>query len=1343
MEERTRLNKLCLHGLEKKGINDKAHRDRLIKEIRAIDQQAEHEYLLSLHDKFKNEKLKFPINENNSLVDYLLELTDHFDINKENVYVQGEFPDIDIDYLRDVRDYVKRVWAPSVWGQEYICEIGTYGTSGIKGSILDMARVHNMGKDEIQAITVKMEDKDDEGLDLEWDKALEMYPEFKSYCERYPQVAESARLLLDRNRTGGVHAGGLIISSVPINGFVPLEVRSIKKENREGIICSAWTEGLKSQDLSAVGLIKFDLLVVNNLMQIAQACNLVKKRHGLSSICALPGSWDWSDTSYLNDKKSIETADNADLQCIFQFDGDGIRKLVKRGGVISFDDLAAYSALYRPGPLNMGMDARYCKRKNWSKDKNHIDGEPYNIHPLMKPILEKTYGVLVYQEQVMDILRTVGNIPDMHTEKVRKAISKKKVKEFIKYKKMFIDNGQKNLSANKDFVEDLWNQIESFAEYGFNKSVTSTTLIPTMVCGKIVDKKIKDFVKGDIVLSVNEYGQTVETEVVALHDHGELEGFEVTFDDGYQVTCSANHKFLTENGQVSLREICRTGSYILCDHNIRSLYVTKENRRVEKSVQSGFSKQNRVKQTSDKLRSMQGSKVATKTREIEIFCKMRREDVNTRENVGTSQDLPEVSSIGMEKRRYSTFIKMWNGVSNLQRKRRTFEKLSSVRFDQNKEYSGQNGEVESRQFSSISQENLFRYSTKDINSARIISDKICQSKEMARGKSREICQMHRSSLEKSEAIKNGKLVERTIEMGQRESSLWGRSQTSGLCERQDLDRSGRILSLLRAQKQFGESVQASQGSVQRPDAQRGMHKKGEHNASEIEHGVFSFFDGSDEGGDLGLGAGHAPITNTGNLVHRKVVRVRSVGKCHMFDLEVANPTHNFILPNGIVTSNSHAYAYTYISSRLLWLKTHYPLEFYAAILMCEEKNEKFKQVRIDAKSHGIEICPVNINKSKENFHIEDGKIFFGFSNIKGIGKDIATKIVQGQPYKDFSDFLDRFGTDANVLKPLIALGVFDEPYDRLTLRKFSEFYKDKASKRKQSQARQKETGVKKLKELRDKLLTQVSEDDPDFEKMCEFTQEAKDIWDSKFSDVMIDVPYKYRGEQRIRKVSFADILADLLNKREISTSKFDAKQSVQENNPISIDKFDKTKIVIDEVEENILKNERSLNDEISYPEAEKLYYGFEWVHELETCPKYTGMTFDRFLSGVKENEAWYVEVRVEDVRKRISKNNVEFYSVDIEDADGKRMVVNVWKDDMLRWRDEIKQGALLKMRVRPPSGGFNTLTFHSVPRHEKAKKWPTKEEDWRIEVLQPQTPKKVEVVFDDFGLTDIPGWEEV
>jgi DNA polymerase III alpha subunit len=271
-------------------------------------------------------------------------------------------------------------------------------------------------------------------------------------------------------------------------------------------------------------------------------------------------------------------------------------------------------------------------------------------------------------------------------------------------------------------------------------------------------------------------------------------------------------------------------------------------------------------------------------------------------------------------------------------------------------------------------------------------------------------------------------------------------------------------------------------------------------------------------------------------------------------------------------------------------------------------------------------------------------------------------------------------------------------------------------------------------------------EDPLFKEMSHFTPEADALWKEHFENNMVSVPFKYRGEERIKQVSAYKILQDLAKKYETTVAGFRGKEEDDESSPVAIDKFDSTKIVLDKDEESVLKSVRHLGEERTFPEAEKIYYGFEWVHQLETCLNYEGNTFDKYMEDAETNKtpSWMVEVRVEKVNPRTSKNGTKFFSVDIEDANGKVMVVNVWKDDMSRWKDEIKAGNLLKMRVRPPSGGFNTLTFESRSRQEKSKEWPDKANDYRVRLLiPPEPPKVVETIYDDFGLTELPGWEEL
>jgi DNA polymerase III alpha subunit len=433
---------------------DPAYDKRLRAEFREIDAQNEYKYFLDLYDR----RVRYPYNQNNLLTPYLLHIVKDFDITKNPEYKYGEFPDIDIDYfLPELQWYLKNEWAPKTFGEGKVANVGNYATFGIKMSFQDMAKVYGESRSEIMDLTTRLGLKDDEGKVLSFKKALEIYPELKKYCEEHPDVAKAVQKLLFRNRGMGKHAGGLVISSEPIDNFVPLI-----KGSKDETIQTGWTEGLHAQDLQPMGLIKFDVLVVKNLFQIAKACKLIKERHGLTSICALPGRKDWSDISYLNDPKAIKMANDGELKCIFQFDSPSIRALAKQGGVDSFNDIAAYSALHRPGPLGMKMHEHYIARK---KGKEH-----YHIHPVMEPFLAKTYGILIYQEQIMQILNAVGDIPLKDCYIVIKAIAKKKLELFGKYKDQFLRVGRQTLGYTDVEILDLWNQIESFAEYGFNKS---------------------------------------------------------------------------------------------------------------------------------------------------------------------------------------------------------------------------------------------------------------------------------------------------------------------------------------------------------------------------------------------------------------------------------------------------------------------------------------------------------------------------------------------------------------------------------------------------------------------------------------------------------------------------------------------------------------------------------------------------------------------------------------------------------------------------------------------------------------------------------------------------------
>jgi DNA polymerase-3 subunit alpha len=333
---------VLVNELSRRGLNDQKHKDRLKYELKEIEVQEEIDYFWDL---YKN-NVKYAKNEHNLLVPYLLGIVNDFNIDQEAAWVQGESPDIDVDFLPVVRDWLKNEWAPQTFGKDCVCSIGNYTTFGIKSALIDMVRVFGGNRQEILELTTKLDNRDDEGKPLTWDKAISSNPKLAEFCEKNPEIAKHAKHIINRNRGRGKHAGGLIISRSPLNDVVPLTI------DKDGMPVSAWTEGLHSQDLAPMGYVKYDLLVVTNLIQIAKAVKIIKERHGVTSICAKPGLQDWSDTSYLHDEKSLALAREGKLKCIFQFDSSGIRELVRKMGVTSFEDLVAATAIFRPGPLS-------------------------------------------------------------------------------------------------------------------------------------------------------------------------------------------------------------------------------------------------------------------------------------------------------------------------------------------------------------------------------------------------------------------------------------------------------------------------------------------------------------------------------------------------------------------------------------------------------------------------------------------------------------------------------------------------------------------------------------------------------------------------------------------------------------------------------------------------------------------------------------------------------------------------------------------------------------------------------------------------------------------------------
>ncbi len=353
-----------------------------------------------------------------------------------------EPPDIDIDFCRDGRqrviDYTKEKY-----GHDSVCQIGTFGTLKAKAAVRDVARALGYTPTETNEIAKLV--PDDLGIKIK--DAITQNPELQTKYASDPKIKELfdfAMKLEGLCRSAGTHAAGVVVGDGPVIRYLPLQTISGKTD-----VITQWD----GPHVEKAGLLKMDFLGLRNLTILHKAVQNVEKHRGIKlNVLKFP----------LDDPQTFALLQRGETKGIFQFEGGGIRDLLTKMKPDVFADIIATSALYRPGPLEGGMVMEYV-------DVKHRRREPTKVHPIVDAVLEETYGVMVYQEQVMRILNRVGGIELANAYKCIKAISKKKLETIAKFRDEYVAGAQQR-GIDVDVAIRLFELIEKFAGYGFNKS---------------------------------------------------------------------------------------------------------------------------------------------------------------------------------------------------------------------------------------------------------------------------------------------------------------------------------------------------------------------------------------------------------------------------------------------------------------------------------------------------------------------------------------------------------------------------------------------------------------------------------------------------------------------------------------------------------------------------------------------------------------------------------------------------------------------------------------------------------------------------------------------------------
>jgi len=383
-----------------------------------------------------------------AVVTYLLRLSNVCPLKYDLLFERfldpnrAEPPDIDIDFCRDGRqkviDYTK-----ATYGEDSVCQIGTFGTLKAKAAVRDVARAFGFPAGRINEIAKSIPDE----LGIKVKEAVEKSVELSDMMkadEQIAEVIEIASRLEGMVRNVGTHAAGVVVGNGPLIERLPLQTISGKTD-----LVSQWD----GYHVEAAGLLKMDFLGLRNLTILHKSVKNVEKTTG-ETIDPLKFP--------LDDAKTFALLQRGETKGIFQFESGGIRDLLCKMKPDQFADIIATSALYRPGPLEGGMVMDYVDVKNKRK-------QPARIHPVVDEVLEETYGVMVYQEQVMRILNRVGGLGLREAYQCIKAISKKKLETIAKFKEEYLD-GARERNIDVEIADGLFVLITKFAGYGFNKS---------------------------------------------------------------------------------------------------------------------------------------------------------------------------------------------------------------------------------------------------------------------------------------------------------------------------------------------------------------------------------------------------------------------------------------------------------------------------------------------------------------------------------------------------------------------------------------------------------------------------------------------------------------------------------------------------------------------------------------------------------------------------------------------------------------------------------------------------------------------------------------------------------
>jgi len=478
------LQKICAEGFLKLFPNpDEKYRERMRYELDVIKQTNYADYFLAVWDIAKystDNNILFNVRGSAaaSLVLYSLGVTLIDPLEYNLVFERflnlerKEMPDVDLDFQDNKREKVLQ-YVVEKYGIEHVAQIITFGTYGARGSIRDVGRVSGIDYSELDPIAKAVPF----GPNMNLETALQS-KDMKAFLPRYKNVLDIARSIEGLVRHSSTHAAAVVISEFPLNEFIPLQISS--KTNKSDILMTQYA----MDPVAKLGLLKMDFLGLSNLTMITECFDLIKKTKNIDLTI---------DSIDLEDQKTFELLSSGKTLGVFQLEGDGMTRYIQQLKPSSLNDVSAMIALYRPGPME--QIPKFIEGKHGKI--------PTYIHKVLEKNLEETYGVIVYQDQVLYIFREMAGYSLGEADIVRKSMGKKIPEIMIAEKNKFISRCISN-GYEENLASEVFNLIEPFAGYAFNKAHSVSYALISYVTAYLKTHFLEEFLTTSMNLRIND-----------------------------------------------------------------------------------------------------------------------------------------------------------------------------------------------------------------------------------------------------------------------------------------------------------------------------------------------------------------------------------------------------------------------------------------------------------------------------------------------------------------------------------------------------------------------------------------------------------------------------------------------------------------------------------------------------------------------------------------------------------------------------------------------------------------------------------------------------------------------